>query len=129
MTQDGRGHPSLARPDPGGLCGCEKEDGSCGAVRAADHGRPSRTFRPGLRQKNRELAHREVPEIYLDFKKALALPTRQVYEGLRVKGIPRLAVVPPIFLHDALHRFYGYLSRVAVPLVPAVAKANGEDAK
>lgn len=56
----------------------------------------------------------ELPDLYIDFKKALSLPTRQLYEGLRLEAIPRIAVMPPIYLHDLIHRFYGYLSRVAI---------------
>jgi hypothetical protein len=58
----------------------------------------------------------EFPDLYLDFKKTLALPTRQLYEGIRDDGVTRRAVVPPIFLHDLAHRFFGYLSRVALPV-------------
>jgi hypothetical protein len=56
------------------------------------------------------------PNLYLDFKKTLALPTLQLYEGIRDGGVTRRAVVPPIFLHDLVHRFFGYLSRVALPV-------------
>ena len=58
---------------------------------------------------------RRLPDLYLDFKKALTLPTDSLYEGLRNKGVERVAVVPPIYLHDLMHRFYGFLSRVGVP--------------
>jgi hypothetical protein len=37
-----------------------------------------------------------LPDLYLDFKKVLALPTRRLYEGL-ARGIERIAVVPPIY--------------------------------
>ena len=57
----------------------------------------------------------EFPDLFLDFKKALALPTRQLYLGLREASVPRLALVPPIYLHDLIHRFFGYHSRVALP--------------
>ena len=55
-----------------------------------------------------------LPELYLDFRKTASLPTRFLYEGLRVEGIARVAVTPPIYLHDLIHRFHGYHSRVAV---------------
>jgi len=57
-----------------------------------------------------------LPDLYLDFKKTLALPTRQLYQGLRSGDVSRTAVVPPIFWHDLAHRFFGYLSRVALPV-------------
>jgi hypothetical protein len=57
----------------------------------------------------------ELPELFLDFKKTLSLPTQALYEGLDKGGVRRVAVVPPVYLHDLMHRFYGFLSRVGVP--------------
>lgn len=58
----------------------------------------------------------ETSLLYMDFKKVLALPTISVYRGIdRVDGIQRIAVLPPPFVYDLAHRFYGYLSRIAVP--------------
>lgn len=54
-------------------------------------------------------------DLYLDFKKSFAVPTAFVYEGLLGDTIGRVAVVPPIQIHDLIHRFYGFLSRVALP--------------
>jgi len=54
-------------------------------------------------------------DLFIDFKRALALPTRQLYEGLSHSLIPRHGIVPPIYLHDLLHRAHGYWSRVALP--------------
>jgi hypothetical protein len=56
-----------------------------------------------------------LPDLFLDFKKSLAFPTSFLYEGLRTGDVRRTARVPPIYLHDLVHRFYGFLSRVAVP--------------
>lgn len=56
-----------------------------------------------------------LPDLYLDFKKTLALPTESLYMGLRIGGVRRVAVVPPIHIHDLMHRFYGFLSRVGLP--------------
>jgi hypothetical protein len=56
-----------------------------------------------------------LPDLYLDFKKTFSLPTRKLYEGLNNSNIARVAVVPPIYVHDLIHRFYGFLGRVAVP--------------
>ena len=55
-----------------------------------------------------------LPDLYLDFKKVYGLPIDNLYAGIRA-GVVRVAVVPPIFLHDILHRFFGFQSRVAVP--------------
>ncbi len=56
-----------------------------------------------------------LPDLYLDFKKVVALPTRQLYAGLSDLTVKRIAVAPPIYLHDVIHRFAGYHSRVALP--------------
>jgi len=57
----------------------------------------------------------KLPDLYLDFKKVLALPTRSLYEGIRTQGVKRLATVPPIYIHNLMHRFYGFQSRVGLP--------------
>ncbi len=54
-------------------------------------------------------------DLFIDFKKCVGLPTRSIYRGIRAGTITRMAVVPDVFLHDVMHRFYGFLSRVAVP--------------
>jgi hypothetical protein len=56
-----------------------------------------------------------LPDLYLDFKKSLALPIAGVYEGIRVGGVMRIALIPDKYIHDLIHRYYGFLSRVAVP--------------
>ena len=52
--------------------------------------------------------------IVLDFRKHSTVPTPLLYEQL-TPAATRTAVVPVYFLHDLMHRFYGYLSRVAIP--------------
>ncbi len=56
-----------------------------------------------------------LPDLVLDFKKPLTIPTSMLYEGVRLFRVRRLGVVPPIYLHDLIQRFYGFLSRVALP--------------
>jgi hypothetical protein len=87
--------------------------------------RESRLFK--LMQQNRDERYHHFPtapiadtaevlaDVYMDFKKSLAIPTTQLYEGIRVGDVQRKATVPPVYRHDLMHRFYGYLSRVAVP--------------
>lgn len=58
---------------------------------------------------------RDLPDLYLDFKKAFALPTEALYMGLDAGSARRVAVVPPVYIHDLMHRFYGFLSRVGIP--------------
>jgi len=57
----------------------------------------------------------QLPDLYLDFKKVFGIATETLYEGLRIGTIRRIALVPPIYIHDLIHRFYGFLSRVALP--------------
>jgi hypothetical protein len=57
-----------------------------------------------------------LPGLYLDFKKVYGLPTHNLYAGIAASGISRVAVVPPIYLHDLIHRFFGFQSRVGVPV-------------
>ncbi len=56
-----------------------------------------------------------LPNLIIDFKKALAIRTTSLYEGIRVDGINRLAIIPEIYVHHLMHRYYGFLSRVALP--------------
>jgi hypothetical protein len=50
----------------------------------------------------------------MDFRKVLAVPTGFLYEGIRGGGVQRLAVVPAFHIHDIVHRYHGYHSRVAL---------------
>ena len=56
-----------------------------------------------------------LPDLYLDFKKIVALPTGSIYEGIRRGGITRVAVVRPPYLQNLTHRLYSFLSRVGIP--------------
>jgi hypothetical protein len=53
--------------------------------------------------------------LYLDFKKVTAVPTSALYEGILLGDVKRLALIPDVWVHDLIHRFYGFLSRVAIP--------------
>ena len=57
----------------------------------------------------------QLPDLYIDFKKALAVPTQKLYEGFRVDGVKRVALIRDRYIHHLMHRYYGYLSRVALP--------------
>jgi hypothetical protein len=57
----------------------------------------------------------QLPDLYLDFKKTLGLPMQGLYGGIRDGQITRVAVVPAIHVHDLVHRFYGFQSRVGLP--------------
>jgi hypothetical protein len=57
----------------------------------------------------------EMPELYIDFKRVFGVFTAELYDGITNGGVIRKAVVPSIYLHDLMHRFFGFLSRVGVP--------------
>ena len=56
-----------------------------------------------------------LPDLYLDFKRSLTISTANVYQGIRDGGVKRIAVIPPVYLHDLTHRYYGFLARVGLP--------------
>lgn len=55
-----------------------------------------------------------LPELYIDFKKSISIPTQSLYAGLHGGEIKRIGLVPDRYIHDLMHRFYGFLSRVGV---------------
>lgn len=55
-----------------------------------------------------------LPDLYTDFRKPLALSSTGLYAGIASLKVARLAVIPPVVLHDFIHRFYAFQSRVAV---------------
>ena len=57
----------------------------------------------------------ELPDLYLDFKRILTLPTHLLYEALESSQAGRIAVLPPVYIQNLMHRFYSFLSRVAIP--------------
>jgi hypothetical protein len=56
-----------------------------------------------------------VPELYLDFKKMYMEPTEALYSALGAGSVSRVGIIPPIYIHDLMHRLFGFLSRVGVP--------------
>ncbi|MBI2842218.1 MAG: hypothetical protein HYX78_02335 [Armatimonadetes bacterium] len=56
---------------------------------------------------------RSLPELYVDFKRILSLPTGFVYDLLYRNEAQRVALVPGLYLHDFVHRLYSFLGRVA----------------
>ena len=53
--------------------------------------------------------------LYLDFKKVISMPTARLYDGVLAGDIERVALLPEYYVHHLIHRFYGFLSRVALP--------------
>lgn len=56
-----------------------------------------------------------LPDLYLDFKKVVAVPTGSLYEGIRRGNINRIGVLPVWHVHSLVQRFYAFLSRIGVP--------------
>jgi hypothetical protein len=56
-----------------------------------------------------------LPDLFIDCKKVFGLPISNVYAGIGVSQIKRVAVLPPFHLHDMIHRLFAFQSRVAVP--------------
>lgn len=54
-------------------------------------------------------------DIFIDFKSIFSLPSETIYLAVRDFAGMRLAVVPPIYVHDLIHRCYAFQSRVALP--------------
>jgi hypothetical protein len=57
----------------------------------------------------------DLPEAYVDFKKGFAVSTESLYDGVRAGGVRRIAVVPPVHLHDLVQRYHAFHSRVGLP--------------
>ena len=60
----------------------------------------------------------QLGDLYIDFKKVYGIPTGNLYKALNsssVRRVARVAVVPGPYVHDIIHRFYAFQSRVAVP--------------
>lgn len=53
--------------------------------------------------------------LFLDFRKAFAIPTAGIYGAIDTGDIVRLAVLPPLFAQDLVQRYHSYLSRVGLP--------------
>lgn len=56
-----------------------------------------------------------LPNLYLDFKHTYIEPAESLYSAISSGTIRRFAIVPPIYLHDLMHRFFGFQSRIALP--------------
>ena len=56
----------------------------------------------------------ELPEFIADFKKVLPLPTGSLYRSISSGHVRRIGIVPPVYVHDLMHRFYGFQSRVGL---------------
>jgi hypothetical protein len=57
----------------------------------------------------------DIGELVLDFRKTFTVDTRNLYAAISEGLVRRFGVVKPVYVHDLMHRCYGYLSRVGLP--------------
>jgi hypothetical protein len=56
-----------------------------------------------------------IPESVLDFKQVVSINPGFLYQLIKDGSATRVAVVPPIYIHDIMQRFYAFLARVGLP--------------
>lgn len=56
-----------------------------------------------------------VPQLVIDFRRTFAIFTMELYAAIQSGAVKRKCIVPPVHVHDLMHRFFGYLSRVGLP--------------
>lgn len=57
----------------------------------------------------------EHPALYLDFKRMFTLPAEFLYGCLESETVQRMGIVPPIWIHDLIQRYFAFHSRIGVP--------------
>ncbi|MGB7621019.1 MAG: hypothetical protein WBN92_01600 [Terriglobia bacterium] len=57
----------------------------------------------------------DIPDLFISFKKFMSIPAQHLYDGILEGGIKRMALIPDRYVHDLMHRFYSFLSRVGTP--------------
>jgi hypothetical protein len=55
-----------------------------------------------------------IPDVFIDFRRPVPIPTVVLYDAVLEGSLGRRAIVPPVYLHDLMHRFFAYQSRVGV---------------
>ena len=56
-----------------------------------------------------------LPALFLDFKRMFSIPTEFLYSSLTTGGVERRGVIPAIWVHSLIHRYFAFHSRVGVP--------------
>ncbi len=56
-----------------------------------------------------------LPEMFLDFKVTFACHPTALYAGVHESAIRRRARIPDVYLHDLVHRYFAFVSRVSLP--------------
>ena len=57
----------------------------------------------------------EHPALYMDFKRMFTMPTEFLYGCLATWEVERLGIIPPIWIHDLIQRYFAFHSRIGVP--------------
>ncbi len=68
---------------------------------------------PSVDERNSEDANH--PAYFLDFKRMFTMPTELLYSLLDSEKEQRLGVVPPVWIHQLIQRYFAFHSRVGVP--------------
>ena len=68
---------------------------------------------PSVAQQNPEDENH--PEYFLDFKRMFTLPTDFLYALLKSQDASRFGIVPSIWIHQLIQRYFAFHSRVGVP--------------
>ncbi len=55
------------------------------------------------------------PDLFLDFKQMFSVLTEFLYESIRTHQVKRQGVIPPIWIHSLIQRYFAFHSRVGVP--------------
>ena len=87
---------------------------------------PGRDFRKRVSQNQDQRYHTlefepirigdiDIGELVLDFRKFFTVDTESLYTAIESAKVSRIGVIPPIYIHDLMHRGFGYMSRVALP--------------
>ena len=58
----------------------------------------------------------DLPDLILDFKKVLALPTLWLYKAIHeTHPSMKVGILPPIYLQHTMQRFFSFCSRIGIP--------------
>lgn len=57
----------------------------------------------------------ELPPLFLDFKRSFMDRTPSLYDAISSGAITRVAIIPDVFVHDLMQRYFAYHARVALP--------------
>ena len=68
---------------------------------------------PSVGERNSEDANH--PAYFLDFKRMFTMPTEFLYSLVKSGNTRRFRIVPPVWIHQLIQRYFAFHSRVGVP--------------